>query len=63
MGFSSIILEGDFERAINSLSSDETSFACFGNLIEDANVMVESFVVFIVSHVKIQWNYIAHCWN
>ena len=33
-------------------SSDETSFACFGHLIEVANVIVESFVVFIVSRVK-----------
>ena len=33
-------------------SSDEISFACFGHLIEVANVIVESFVVFIVSRVK-----------
>ena len=60
MGFSSIILKGDFERVINSWRSEETSFSSFGHLLEDVKVLAESFASFIVSHVKRQENSIAH---
>ena len=60
VGFSSIILEGDSERVIKSLRSEKPSFASFGHLIEDAKVLIESFVNFTVSHVKRQGNSIAH---
>ena len=60
VGFSSIILECDFERVINSWRREETSFSSFGHLLEDAKVLAESFAGFIVSHVKRQGNSIVH---
>ena len=44
VGFSSIILEGNYERVINSLRSEETSFASSGHLIEDVKVIAQSFI-------------------
>ena len=60
VGFSSVILKGDSKRVIKSLRSEESFFASFGHLIEDAKVIAESFVCFIVSHVKRQGNSVAH---
>ena len=59
VGFSSIILKGDFERVINSWRSEETSFSSFGHLLEE-KVLAESFAGFIVSHVKRQGNSVAY---
>ena len=60
VGFSSVILKGDSKRVIKSLRSEESFFASFGHLIEDAKVIAESFVCFIVSHVKRQGNSVVH---
>ena len=60
VGFSSIILEGNSDRVINSLRSEKTSFASFGHLIEDVKVIAESFIGFTVSHGKRQGTSVAH---
>ena len=60
VGFSSVILEGDSERVAKSLRSEESSFASFGHLIEDAKVISKSFVDLTISHVKRQGNSVAH---
>ena len=52
--FSSIILEDDSKKIMNTFKNDEPSFASYGHLIEEAKFLAESFVVFSVSHVKRQ---------
>ena len=52
--FSSIILEVDSKKFMNTFKNDEPSFASYGHLIEEAKFLAESFVVFSVSHVKRQ---------
>ena len=58
--FSSIILEGDSKKIMNIFKNDEPSFVSYGHLIEEAKFLAESFVVFSVSHVKRQSNFVAH---
>jgi len=60
VGFSSVILKGDSKRVIKSLRSEESFSVSFGHLIEDAKVIVVSFVGFTVSHVKKQGNFVTH---
>ena len=60
VGFSSVILKGDSKRVIKSLRSEESFFASYGHLIEDAKVISKSFVDLTISHVKRQGNSVAH---
>ena len=61
VGISSIILEGDLEKIINSLRNGEVSFAFYDYLIhEEAKFIAESFFVFNVSHINKQGNSVAH---
>ena len=61
MGISSIILEGDSEKIINSFKNGDVSFASYDHLIhEEAKFIAESFVVFNVSHINKQGNSVTH---
>ena len=51
LGFSSIILEGNSEKIMNTFKNDEPSFASYGHLIKETKFLAISFVVFSVSHV------------
>ena len=45
---------------MNTFKNDEPSSASYGHLIEEAKFLAESFVVFSVSHVKRQSNFVPH---
>ena len=42
IGLSSLILEGDSKLIINTLKSEESSFAAYGHLIEEAKLLAVS---------------------
>ena len=51
LGFSSIILEGNSEKIMNTFKNDEPSFASYGHLIKETKFLAVSFVVFSVFRV------------
>lgn len=61
VGISSILLEGDLEKMINSLRNGEVTFAFYDHLIhEEEKFIAESFVDFNVSHINKQGNFVAY---
>ena len=45
---------------MNSIKNDVPSFASYDNLIEEAKLLTEFFIVFSVSQVKRKKNSVAH---
>ena len=60
LGLNSIILEGDYEIHMKSLMEDSLSIASSGLLIQDVEVIVESFQCIMFSHVRREGNKVAH---
>ena len=59
IGCLSIILEGDSERVINTLSSNEDSLSPFGHILNLAKAMTESSCISF-SHVRRLGNSVAY---
>ena len=60
LGLNSIILEGDYEILMKSLMEDSLSIASSGLLIQDVEVIAESFQCIMFSHVRREGNKVAH---
>lgn len=59
-GLASFILEEDSEITIDALVREDTGYAEFGNLIEEAKLLSSQFVDVSYSHVRRQGNCAAH---
>ena len=60
IGLSSIVLEGDSKTTIKAIQSNVPSMSEFGNLIEDAKLLVNQFAIVEFSHIRRQGNSVAH---
>ena len=61
IGITKAVLEGDSLTIMKALSSDHSSLAPFGLLIDDIKFSAKNFDQLLYSHVKKECNSIAHC--
>ena len=55
------MLEGDSLTIMKALSSDHSSLASFRLMIDDVKFRAENFDQLLCSHVKREYNFVAHC--
>jgi hypothetical protein len=60
MGWSHVILEGDFLGVVSALQKDEPCWNSVGQLIEDTRSSLQDFHSFFIKHVKRDTNQVAH---
>ena len=61
IGITKAVLEGDSLTIMKALSSDHSSLAPFGLLIDDVKFSEKNFDQLLYSHVKRECNSVAHC--
>ena len=61
IGITKAVLEGDSLTIMKALSSDHSSLAPFGLLIDDIKFSAKNFDQLLYSHVKGECNSVAHC--
>ncbi|XP_075648656.1 uncharacterized protein LOC142619445 [Castanea sativa] len=61
LGITKAVLEGDSLTFIKALSSDHSSLAAFGLIINDIKFSARNFDQLLHSHVKRECNFVAHC--
>ena len=61
IGITKAVLEGDSLTIMKALSSDHSSLAPFGLMIDDIKFSAENFDQLLYSHVKRECNSVAHC--
>ena len=61
IGITKAVLEGDSLTIMKALSSDHSSLAPFGLLIDDVKFSAKNFDQLLYSHVKGECNSVAHC--
>lgn len=60
MGIQKLIMEGDALQVVNNLSKNKTNWSQGGLLIEDAKILLNSFVSWPAHHTKREANKKAH---
>ena len=61
IGITKAMLEGDSITIMKALSSDHSSLAPFGLMIDDVKFSAGNFDQLLYSYVKRECNYVAHC--
>ena len=61
VGVDRVLIEGDSSVVTKALRSKNTSWASYGLLIQDANIVERNFWELSYSHTKREDNKVAHC--